>query len=197
MPQVQKKEIRERVLGTALRLFAEEGYQNVTLARISNESNVSVGNIYHYFSGKSELFDAVFPKELVDEMTLQIKKKIMTGKNHTVSLQRKNLQYILNSEKFLEYIVKYKYHFQILKHVQGTPYAGMLEQLSEHLSNLVYEKFVKKEDETLKTALNNLYNGYFELVYRALKMDREDTELLQELKIIDLYHVAGITAIID
>ena len=197
MSQVQKKEIRDRVLETALRLFAREGFQNVTIARISKESKVSVGNIYHYFPGKKEIFDAVFPREFVDEITRQITQKIMTGKDRTVSLQSQNLEYIMNSQQFLNYIIQYKYQFQILKHLQGTPYSGTLEKLSEHLSGLVYEQFVQEKDEILRMTFHNLYIGYFELVYRALKMERTDSELLQELKKIDRYHVAGVTAIID
>jgi len=130
-------------------------------------------------------------------MILQVKNKIMTGKGKTVLMQRQNVEYIANSEKFLEYIIQYKYHFQILKHLKGTPYDGNLEQLAEHLSSLVYEQFVEEKDEILRTALDNLYRGFFELVYRALRLERTDSELLQELKIINRYHVAGVTAIID
>jgi AcrR family transcriptional regulator len=43
------------ILDTALRLFAERGYERTTMRAIAAEANVSVGNAYYYFESKEHL----------------------------------------------------------------------------------------------------------------------------------------------
>ena len=46
---------RRTVVETALALFAERGYEQVTVDDILQAANISKGTFYHYFSGKEEL----------------------------------------------------------------------------------------------------------------------------------------------
>lgn len=50
-----KKNIKERILETALTLFELHGYHGVTVKQIVEESNTSKGGFYHYFQSKDEL----------------------------------------------------------------------------------------------------------------------------------------------
>lgn len=52
----QKIEMREAILDAALKLFTEEGYENVTMRKIADKIEYSVGTIYLYFNDKSEIF---------------------------------------------------------------------------------------------------------------------------------------------
>lgn len=52
----QKTEMREAILSAALKLFSDEGYDNVTMRRIADKIEYSVGTIYLYFKDKSEIF---------------------------------------------------------------------------------------------------------------------------------------------
>jgi AcrR family transcriptional regulator len=54
---------RERIVRTALALFATRGYHNTGIADILKESGVKRGTLYHYFSSKKELGFAA-----IDEM---------------------------------------------------------------------------------------------------------------------------------
>jgi AcrR family transcriptional regulator len=47
---------RERILGAALKLFAQEPYQDVTMDRVAKLANVAKGTLYLYFSSKEELY---------------------------------------------------------------------------------------------------------------------------------------------
>ncbi len=47
---------REKLLETAMRLLAEEGYEAVGLREVAAASGVTTGSIYHHFSGKEDLF---------------------------------------------------------------------------------------------------------------------------------------------
>ncbi|NWF89667.1 MAG: TetR/AcrR family transcriptional regulator [Ignavibacteriaceae bacterium] len=52
----QKAEMREAVLSAALRLFSDQGYEYVTMRKIADEIEYSVGTIYLYFKDKDEIF---------------------------------------------------------------------------------------------------------------------------------------------
>jgi AcrR family transcriptional regulator len=62
MPKVvpeYKEEARERIVQTALLVFAEKGYHETTMEDIAERLGVSEGAIYLYFKSKRELFKAI------------------------------------------------------------------------------------------------------------------------------------------
>lgn len=48
------------ILDVATRLFVEKGYEHTSLQDIINETKLSKGAIYHHFSSKEEIFEAIF-----------------------------------------------------------------------------------------------------------------------------------------
>ena len=50
---------RERIVGTAARLFLERSYQGVGIDELCKAADVRKGSFYHFFSSKSELAKAV------------------------------------------------------------------------------------------------------------------------------------------
>ena len=62
MPKVfpeYKEEARERIVQTALLVFAEKGYHETTMEDIAGRLGVSEGAIYLYFKSKRQLFKAI------------------------------------------------------------------------------------------------------------------------------------------
>lgn len=57
--QVQKDEVKNRILEAAKEEFLLSGYQNSSMRRIADSAGITPGNIYAYFSGKDDLFDNV------------------------------------------------------------------------------------------------------------------------------------------
>lgn len=53
---------RERILKVSLELFNREGEPNVATVDISNEMNISPGNLYYHFRGKEELVGELFAR---------------------------------------------------------------------------------------------------------------------------------------
>lgn len=51
----QALETREKIVNCALRLFGEKGFDNVSMEMIAEETQTSIGAIYHHFSGKEEI----------------------------------------------------------------------------------------------------------------------------------------------
>lgn len=54
-----RAESREKIIATARRLFAEQGFDGCSVSDIAQQAGMSQGNIYWYFSSKDELFQAV------------------------------------------------------------------------------------------------------------------------------------------
>lgn len=60
---------RDKILLSSLVLFNEEGEPNVTTVDISNEMDISPGNLYYHFKGKDVIIQALFDHfeaELID-----------------------------------------------------------------------------------------------------------------------------------
>lgn len=57
-PEVRKQEI----IDTAMKVFAERGYEAVTMKDIAREMNVASGLCYHYFQNKQALYEEAVKK---------------------------------------------------------------------------------------------------------------------------------------
>ena len=57
--QYLKKEIRDRILAAAVEEFKEQGYADASIRNIANNAEISLGNIYRYFTNKEALYFAV------------------------------------------------------------------------------------------------------------------------------------------
>ncbi|MFC3449070.1 TetR/AcrR family transcriptional regulator [Amycolatopsis speibonae] len=56
----KSEETRSLIVATALRLFAENGYDRTTMRAIATEAGVSVGNAYYYFASKDQLIQGFY-----------------------------------------------------------------------------------------------------------------------------------------
>ena len=57
--QVLKGDIRRRILDVAGQQFARQGYAKTSMREVAARADIAVGNLYHYFPGKDDLFRAL------------------------------------------------------------------------------------------------------------------------------------------
>lgn len=57
--QIQKDEIRKRILETARKEILEKGFKDTSMRNIARETGVGLSNIYNYFKNKDEIFNEV------------------------------------------------------------------------------------------------------------------------------------------
>ena len=59
---MEEKNTRELIMQEALDLFAAKGYAAVSMRDIAAAVGIRASSIYHHFSGKQELFEALIQK---------------------------------------------------------------------------------------------------------------------------------------
>lgn len=57
--QIQKKDIRKRILQKAERIFLKKGFSKTSMREIAEASDIGLSNIYNYFSGKDDIFCSI------------------------------------------------------------------------------------------------------------------------------------------
>lgn len=57
--QVPKPEVRARILAAAKEEFSQHGYKKTAMRAIARRARITPGNIYAYYEGKEQLFEAV------------------------------------------------------------------------------------------------------------------------------------------
>ncbi len=60
--------VRQRILEGAARAFSRSGLPGTSVPEIAAECGVSVGLLYRYFAGKTELYTAICTSQTADEM---------------------------------------------------------------------------------------------------------------------------------
>ncbi|MQA24861.1 MAG: TetR family transcriptional regulator [Micromonosporaceae bacterium] len=56
------EQTRALIVDTAVRLFAEHGYDQTTMRRVASDAGVSLGNAYYYFGSKEHLVEAFYDR---------------------------------------------------------------------------------------------------------------------------------------
>lgn len=78
---------KDLILQTALRLFAERGYNGVSMRELAKEVGIKAASIYNYFSSKEELFNHLLA-EMQNRYEQIVKKlNIPMGKSKETALQ--------------------------------------------------------------------------------------------------------------
>ena len=61
LPRREREKLRHRqeILSTALFLFSEKGYHNVSMHEIAKEAEFAIGTLYNFFQNKEDLYKAL------------------------------------------------------------------------------------------------------------------------------------------
>ena len=54
------KNTKDKILVTALRLFAQDGYEAVSVSKIAGELGITKGALYKHYKNKRDIFNSIF-----------------------------------------------------------------------------------------------------------------------------------------
>lgn len=117
----QALEMRAKIQGTALSLFNQEGFENVSVEEIAQAVGCSVGNIYHYFKSKDEL--AIQVTQMVDQAYTELEEAYLADK--TASGRDKLLDFV---GKSLEISARDEVLYKAFIHGLRYPEQGVLQK---------------------------------------------------------------------
>lgn len=149
----QALETRSRILKSALKLFEENGYNNVSIQDIADASQTSVGSIYHYFRSKEEM--AVQVTEFLDERYASYYECLMTEKEYakTDALQKLLLFYVFVQKENCQYEnIKNLYVYSL-----KNPARNQLSMTDSRELLQIYRELLKqcREAGVLRDTINN------------------------------------------
>ena len=70
--QPEKTNTREKILETAIELFAEKGFNGTTTKEIAEAAEVNESLIFRHFSTKRELYKAIIEKKIDEEPGIEL-----------------------------------------------------------------------------------------------------------------------------
>ncbi|MCC2594017.1 TetR/AcrR family transcriptional regulator [Tessaracoccus sp. OS52] len=68
-PTAKGRKTRQRILDSATKVFAEHGYHDASIVKITEGAGVALGTFYLYFEGKFELF-----REVVEDLNHRVRR---------------------------------------------------------------------------------------------------------------------------
>lgn len=180
--QVQKDDIRKKILEVSERLFIRNGYDNTSLKQIAERSYISKSNIYRYFSSKEEIYDILveparqeimrtidsfFNEDYIGKFTPDKIEEIAAIVSVLMSRQRPGMLIMLNAG--------------------STPDA-------ERVRQIIIDKFMVcpiKDDEFKRQVAGIILYGLTDIL---LKHDKEE-EILKRLRLLMYYHYLGLDGV--
>ncbi len=70
---------KDLIVEKTLKLILEKGSIDISISEIRNYTGLTTGGIYYYFSDKSEIFEAILQKYMVDYIKVDFDKIILEG----------------------------------------------------------------------------------------------------------------------
>jgi TetR/AcrR family transcriptional regulator len=83
----QNRRQREEILRTALKLFSEKRYHNVSMHDIAREAEFGIGTLYKFFSNKEDLYRALI-MELAEKFHHAIGQAVVQERNPLRAIKR-------------------------------------------------------------------------------------------------------------
>jgi len=98
---------KARICREAVSLFAEKGYNGVSMRELSERTNVSKPTIYYYFGSKAGIYTALFEKILVynTDNFLEILKSKGSYKDKIIALARLRFQQVVDYPELAKFFL--------------------------------------------------------------------------------------------
>ncbi len=170
--QYLKKEIKDRILASAVDEFKEHGFANASIRNIANNAEISLGNIYRYFANKEALYLAVINPFM--ESVKQSVEQDFVFKDKSM----KEMSII-----FVRFLMQYSDELLIIRKGNSVHYVKFVSYITEVISNKIREMMEEsfpEIDEKIKNPefYNAIAEGFLNSLFKILR--NEDSPEVQE-----------------
>jgi len=196
MPQVLKADLRERILRAALEVFAARGFTQSTMAQIAERAGLGTASLYRYYPGKTELFAAAIPSELVQQFEALLEKRVRSlGASLSITDS--------SSEGMLRFWLDHRLAFVILlDRAIDTPYAHFGEQFVDTLLQLTIEQLHTTHgcstiNETTRFVLRRIFENTRSMLASILEMHDDEQQIRAAIQTFWAYQLAGMRGLTE
>lgn len=198
MVQYKKDEIKEKIDRAALKVFAEKGYKEAKISDIGEYAGVSIGNIYRYYKGKDEIFDANVPQDFLEEVKSLLYSKIAAVTGTNVEILENSVEFCLVNHEVIQFMVDHQEHMLIVFDKNaGTKYENAKTELVEFLLHTIqmlhptqYGKVLTEEKKTF--IMRVIYENLVHMTLCILRNAKDIGEVKQNIEALQSYHMFGI-----
>ena len=165
--QYLKKEIKENIIAAAIEEFKLHGYADASIRNIANNAEISLGNIYRYFTNKEALYFAV-----INPFLGNVKQII----EHDIVFEGSDVTQV--SEVLVEFLVNHSDELLIIRKGNSIHYETFIGYMVESISLKIREMFENSFPQINEKIKNpDFYNavaeGFLASLFKVL--DREDS----------------------
>ena len=204
MAQYLKKEVSERIVAAAERVFAQQGYAAATMRMIAQQAGISTGNVYRYFSGKESLFIEVLPPIMLNEFDSLIRRRVeaLRGVGDVATLAP-SADYHIVSEDLLRFSIAHRLRVVVLlSKSQGSIHASYGDKLVGALMEMAIEHAAsvgRPHDLSVpeRFALEVLYHNFVTAMVRILAEYDDAERIRTALHRLERYHLAGLKSFFE
>lgn len=163
--QYLKKEIKENILAAAVEEFKEHGYADASIRNIANNAEISLGNIYRYFTNKEALYFAV-----INPFLGSVKQVIEQG----IVFENSDMRQA--SEILVEFLIQHSDELLIIRKGNSVHYETFISYIVEAISKKIREMLegsFPEIDEKIKNPdfYNAVAEGFLTSLFKILSKD--------------------------
>ena len=155
---------RHHMLSSALELFAEEGYHNISMHKIANKAEFAIGTLYKFFRNKEDLY-----KALVTEMATdyhRILTEVLAGEDDTLTVIRSYIS--AKSDFFTDRITSLRLYFAETRGASFNIAAGLDRDMLKLYNGLVERLAAVLEDGIKRNVLRRVDPYYMAISLEGL-----------------------------
>ncbi len=153
---------RRHMLSSALELFAEKGYHNISMHNIAKKAEFAIGTLYKFFRNKEDLY-----KELVIEMAAdyhRILMEVLVSEDDTLTVIRSYIS--VKSNFFADRIASLRIYFAETRGASFNIAAGLDSDILK-----LYNKLMERLAEVLKVGIKRKVLRSIDPYYMAVSLE--------------------------
>ena len=186
--QYKKEEVKQRIVTAAINEFEKYGFNGALTKNIAKQSNVPVGNLYRYFSSKSEMFDAAV-EQVYNNFPYIINR--IYEKEKDKSFKVKDLAKDIAASIMDIYNQYSKQLIILVFKSKDTKYCNFMQEIYELITKLLLEKFFDKDNVQGRIMCEIISKGFADGLFELLKNGEKDTfkEMSEKLILFYFYNI--------